>query len=123
MHCGFNLMANQSLTQLFEHYHGELIRSLSMNNSEFIAMLCKHELLSEENLKIIQSHTSLSEKVSYFLDQVMRPHLDDKIFQKLLSAMKEYGDGEVEDFVYEFQLALLLNHYDIAQDSQSKNVM
>ena len=54
--------------------------------------------------------TKSIEKVSYFIDNLIKPGLDNKKIFKLLTAMKNSDDENVKDLAYELQVKLLLKN-------------
>ena len=104
-------------TDLFERYHSGLMQSLHMNDPNFIQILYKYKLLNDDMKDVLHSMTTVSEKASFFLEHALRPGLNYKRFQKLLSAMKQSSHDKVIDMAYELQLQLIF-----LRNSNSGNV-
>lgn len=118
------MMAEQSIScWLFEHYYSALMRTLPMNNL-FISKLCKHDLLPQNIKCTIKCMHRRLDRATYFLDNAIKPELDDQKILKLLAAMKESGYDNVKEFAYELQLHLFLNDTGSLQTTtiQSKKI-
>ena len=110
---------NQLATRLFVRYYSGLLRSLHMNDQNFIQTLYKYKLLNDDIKEILHSMATTSDKASFFLEHVIRPGLNYEKFQKLLSAMKESSHDKVIDLAYELQLQLIFLQKSNAENVQS----
>ena len=103
-------MAEKFVSKVFTSYYSSLMQVLPMSDLNFIETLCRCKLLTE-NVKLdLQTMTKSTEKASYFLDNSIKPGLDDKKFLKLLTAMKNSDHETVKDLAYELQVKLLLEN-------------
>ena len=103
-------MAEKFASKLFTSYYSNLMQVLPMSNANFIETLCRCELLTE-NLKLdLQTMNKSTERASCFLDDSIKPGLDDKKFLKLLTAMKNSDHEFIKDLAYELQVKLLLKN-------------
>ena len=84
-------MAKRLAIQLFEIYYEDLVCSLDLNDTNFTIDLSKYNLLSENIIIGLKEKSTTKEKVSYFLNNVIKTGLeggDDTCFVKLLTVMK-----------------------------------
>ena len=104
-------MAETFASKLITSNYSSLMQVLPMSDPNFVEILCRCELLTK-NVKLdLQTMTKSIEKASYFLDNLLKPGLDDeKIFKLLLTAMKSSDDETVKDLAYDLQVKLLLKN-------------
>ena len=102
-------MAKRSATELLEHYYMAMIYLLPIRDVDFLDKLCKHDLLPGDVKFQLESLTILSEKSSYFLDNVIRPRLaagNSRCFSGLISVMKRSRYDNVKELAIKIEKEL-----------------
>ena len=103
-------MAETFASKLITSNYSSLMQVLPMSDPNFVEILCRCELLTN-NVKLdLQPMTKSIEKASYFLHNSIKPGLDGEKIFKLLTAMKNSDDETVKDLAYELQVKLLLKN-------------
>ena len=98
-----------SVLEIFREHYPKLVRTLPMNDEYFTADLYSKKLLPGNLKAHIESLDSSAKKASKFLDDVIRPSVEDKNFKKfqaLLEVMKENGDFTMEELAEKLLIEL-----------------
>ena len=81
-----------STKEVFKEFYSKLVKTLPMNDDNFIAELYSHDLLPDGPKEHIESRTTGGQKATYFLDHVIKPSVTSdggSGFDKLLNVMEE----------------------------------
>ena len=90
----------------YEGYAEELVNGLPMDDSLFVAKLCKQKLLPGNTNSKIEALSTAADKSSYFLNCVVKKALDvndTSSFNKLLSVMKCCGYQHVKNLAHKIE--------------------
>lgn len=91
---------------VYQKYFRDLIQSLPMDDSLFIAMLSGYGLLPGDTESKINAKETQVEKASYFINHVIRPSLNigNRVYpDKLLVAMTESGYEHVKELAHQIK--------------------
>ncbi|XP_065883280.1 uncharacterized protein [Dysidea avara] len=87
-----------SLLQVFKKYYYDLVKSLPMNDTLFIASLYSNNLLPGDMKDVIESISTKAQKATKFLDSIIKPTIesnDGTRFGVLLEVMKDSEDYNI----------------------------
>jgi len=87
----------------------ELVKSLPMDDAQFISMLITNNLLPGDTVAKIEAKSTQAEKALYFLNHVIKPALDidnTSNFNALISVMQMCGYNYVQDLARTIKLEI-----------------
>ena len=98
-----------STSEVFKQFYNELVDTLPMDDSGFMAKLFKHNLLPGDLKEQIGKKQTARDKATHFLDNSIKPNMhygNSDSFSQLLDVMKESEYDTLKMLVEKIKIAL-----------------
>jgi len=108
-------VACKSLRETFEEYYSDLVQTLPMMDTIFIASV--NNFFCGDQKKAMEARNTSADRASYFLDNIIESSLE-MYFEKLLDAMEVY-EGPAGKLAIKIKRTILIGKIDVCQVNES----
>ena len=99
-----------TVLDIYNEYYAKLIKKLPMKDAIFLGKLYTADLFSGNQKEKMESETTSPERATYFLDNAIKPALEDdddiEPFLKLLEVMEKFDNNLLKKLAAEIRMKL-----------------